>query len=439
MTSSLPFSFESTNRELEIARTHVRNGRLADAEIAYRKALDEHPDATEPLRFLANAALSRGDAAEAVVLLSHAAQTNRNDIWVLLELGVAYRSAQRMDEARSVFERAVESSQGGNTTARLLLANVYELDGRSEMALLQYFRAILDAQTNGQWLNDSTTEPGLRQLVRHAMQFVDAGRHDLFEKTLEPFRQGINAARLGRVDTALATYLRERAEPPADPRQKPTFLYIPDPHAVCFPDIAAFDWLVNWAAHASSLDAEALACIESTTEAATSAAPFSLGAMSATQGDGSMATEVRRLPFYQRGIFQDSVRAMAPQLSRLLDSAPLVRIPNYAPNAEILTLPVGSDTVTLRGRTNAFCTMIVAFAGSAPLKVTVGGESRQLPPGQPLAFDPSFGFDYAAGDAPVRALAFEVWNPSISPLERDALTALTRAVVNFDSQLQNLA
>lgn len=439
MTSSLPFSFESTSRELEIARTHVRNGRLADAEIAYRKALDGHPDQAEPLRFLANAALSRGDAAEAVALLSRAAQTNRNDIWVLLELGVAYRSAQRMDEARSVFERAVESSQGGNTTARLLLANVYELDGRPEMALLQYFRAILDAQANGQWLNDATTEPGLRQLVRHAMQYVDTGRHDLFEKALEPFRQGINAARLGRVDTALATYLHERAEAPSDPRQKPTFLYIPDPHAACFPDITAFDWLVDWATHASSLDAEALACVERTAEEATSTTPFSLDAMTAAHGDGAMTTGARGLPFYQRGIFQDSVRTLAPQLSRLLDSAPLVRIPNYAPNAEILTLGAGRGTVTHRGRTNAFCTMVVVFAGSAPLRITVGGESRQLSAGQPLAFDPSFGFDYAAGDAPVRALVSEVWNPGISPLERDALTALVHAVVDFDTRLQNLA
>src|SRR6185437_14697438 len=332
MASESPFTFESTtSSELEIARTHVRQGNLAEAERVYRQVVDTQPDQVEALRFLANAALSRGEPGTAVGMLSRAAEVNRNDLWVLLELGVAYRSAQRMDEARSVFEHAMELSQGGNTTARLLLANVYELDGRPEMALPQYFRAILDAQAQGQWLNDSTTEPGLRQLVRHAMRYVDVGRHDLFGNALEPFRKGINAARLGRVDATLATYLHERPEAPADPRQKPSFLYIPDPGATCFPDIAAFDWLAGWSARASSLNSEALACIKGMAEEVTDVAPFNLDAMTATHDAGSVPAVEQRIPFYQRGIFRDAMRGLAPQLSGLLEAAPLVRIPNYAP------------------------------------------------------------------------------------------------------------
>ena len=441
MTSDQPFTFESTtNSDLEIARTFVRQGNLAEAERIYRQVAAAQPDQVEALRFLANAALSRGAPGEAVAMLSRAAQANRNDIWVLLELGVAYRSAQRMDEARSVFERALETSQGRNTTARLLLANVYELDDRPEMALLQYFRAILDAQANGQWLNDSTTEPGLRQLVKHAIQYVDAGRHDLFGRALEPFRRGINAARLGRIDTALAIYLHQSGETSADPRQRPTFLYIPDPGAICFPDTSGFGWLAGWSARASSLDDEALACIDNVMEEPTDPAPFSLSAMTGALGADNTSGGERRILFYQRGIVQDTIRAQAPQLFELLDSAPLARIQNYAPNVEILLLHPGFSTPARRGRTNAFCMIVVGFEGSAPLQVTVGGESRQLQAGQALAFDPSFGFEYAAiGDVPSRALVLEVWNPGISPLERDALSALTAAVVDFDSRLQELA
>ena len=69
----------------------------------------------------------------------------------------------------------------------------------------------------------------------------------------------------------------------------------------------------------------------------------------------------------------------------------------------------------------------------------MGGESRQLIAGRSLVFDPSFGFDYAVGDGLAFALVFEVWNPGISRLERDALTALIQAVVDFDSRLQDLA
>lgn len=441
MTSDSPFTFESTtSSELEIARTRVRQGNLAEAERIYRQVAVAQPDQVEALRFLANAALSRGDPGEAVALLSRAARANRNDVWVLLELGIAYRSAQRMDEARSVFECALESSQGRNTTARLLLAHVYELDGRSEMALLQYFRAILDAQAHGQWMDDSTTEPGLRQLVKHAMQYVDVGRHALFGNALEPFRRGINAARLGRVDTALAVYLRERAEPPPDPRQKPTFLLIPDLGKACFVDCTRFDWLADWSARVSSLDGEALACISSMAEQSIDFAPFSLNSMTAVSGGDTSAAGKKWAPLYQRGIVQGAIRTHAPHLSDLLDVAPLVRIPNYAPDVAILGLSPGIGTQTRRGRTNAFCTLVVGFDGGAPLQVTVGGESRQLRGGQALAFDPSFGFEYAAiGNALSCALILEVWNPGISPLERDALTALTTAVLDFDSRLQELS
>ena len=225
-----------------------------------------------------------------------------------------------------------------------------------------------------------------------------------------------------------------------DPRQKPTFLYISDPVAACFPDIAAFDWISEWSASVSSLNNEAHACIENMTEkTADVVTPFRLDAMTAEHNTGSAVVPEQRIPFYQRGMFQDSMRDRAPQLSTLLDSAPLVRIPNYAPSAEILVLQSGIGTATLRGRTNAFCTAVTTFAGSAPLKITVGNESQHVAAGETLVFDPSFGFAYAADDAPACALVFEVWNQGISPLERDALTALIRAVVDFDSRLQNLA
>ncbi|MGH8192436.1 MAG: tetratricopeptide repeat protein [Rhodanobacteraceae bacterium] len=440
MTSDPSFTFESTtNSELEIARTHVRQGNLADAEQVYRQVAATQPDQVEALRFLANAALSRGNPGEAVALLSRAAKADRNDVGVLLELGVAYRSAQRMDEARSVFERATELSQGHNSTARLLLANVFELDDRPEMALPHYFRAILDAQAAGQWLNDSTTEPGLRQLVQHAMQYVTTGRRNLFHGALEPFRRGINAARLGRVDAALAAYLRDRTEPPADPRQQPTFLYIPDLGAKCFLDTASFDWLPGWSVRAATLGDEALAC---TTPAAETASPplFSLEAMKGGQNAVIAPASEQQVPLYRRGAFDDRIRNRAPRLSETIDLAPLVHIPKYGPDAAILVLHPGVRTTPRRGRTNAFCTIVVAFSGSSPLQVMVGGETRQMRAAESLAFDPSFEFEYAAvGDAQARALILDVWNPNISPLERDALTALTAAVVDFDARLRDLA
>lgn len=439
MPSDTSFSFESTNRELGTARTHLKQGRLVEAEQAYRNVAAVEPDQIEALRFLANAALSRGDPGEAVAVLSRAAQADRNNIGVLLELGVAYRSGQRMDEARYVFERALELTQGRHTTARLLLANVFELDDRPEVALLHYFRAILDAQSAGQWLSDQTTEQGLHGLVQHAMQYVAAGRRNLFEAALTPFRRGINAVRLGRVDTALATYLLDRTEPPADPRQRPTFLYLPELGATCFHDTAAFDWLDDCAARMASLDNEALSCLSVGVE---SSGPllFSLEAMTANDSASVSPAKEQHIFLYQRGVPLDTVQQHAPRLLALIDSTPLIHIPRYGPDAAIIALQPGARSAPRRGRTNAFCSIVVAFSGSAPMRVTVGGESRELMATESLVFDPSFEYEYAAsGDGQARALIFDVWRPDISPLEREALTALTAAVLDFDARLQDLA
>jgi aspartate beta-hydroxylase len=440
MPSDHPFSFESTDRELDIAHAHMRNGRLADAENAYRRVLVEHPGQTEALRFIANAALSRGDPAEAVALLSRAVQADRSDAGVLLELGVAYRTARRMDEARSVFELALELNRGRNTTARLMLANVLELDQRPDMALLNYFRAIIDAQAAGQWLDDATTEPGLRTLVRHAMRYVASGRRELFESVLEPFRSGINAARLGRVDAALAIYLREQPLPTEVPLQRPTFLYFPNLGTDRFLDNARFDWLVEWSRRAACLDAEAATCLDSGKTSGAAAPIFSLESMTVGSPLNSASVGASWAVLYQHGMQQDGMQRHAPGLSTLLDSAPLVRIPDYAPDAAILALPPGTRTPPRYGRTNAFCTVVIAFAGSPPLHVTVGGETVQLQAGETRIFDPSFEFAYAsASDAQTRALVFDVWNPNVASLERDAVAALAATAITFDRRLLDLA
>jgi aspartate beta-hydroxylase len=442
MPPSQPFSFESTDRTLDAARTHARNGHLADAESLYKKVLGEHPDQVEALRFTANAALSRGNASEAVALLSRAAQADRNDAGVLLDLALAYRVGRRLDEARSVLELALELSHGRNTTARLMLANILELDNRPDVALLNYFRAILDAQAAGQWLDDTTTEPGLRNTVRHAMQYVSTGRRSLFDGALAPLRKGINAARLGRIDTALAVYLLEQPRPTTSTDQRPSFLYVQGLGANRFIDSTSFAWLGEWATKVAALDVEAIACIDDAKQADTYVPAFSLEAMTAT-GSGNAAAAppaAHWAVLYQRGALQDTIRRHAPRIFELLEAAPVVQIPDYAPDAVILALPEATHSPSNRGRTNAFCTVVVAFSGSSPLLVTVGQETRRLQAGETLVFDSSFGFSFsAAGDAQARALVFEIWNPNVSSVERDALAALAITATAFDRRLQDLA
>ncbi|HEX6613089.1 MAG TPA: tetratricopeptide repeat protein [Rhodanobacteraceae bacterium] len=437
MSPDPQFTISTSSREVENAHRLMREGRLAEAEQAFARVLEIQPGHTEALRFLANAALARGAAGEAVDLLNRAAAADRNDIGVLMELGVAYRAADRRDESRYVLERALQASGGRNTSARLLLANVLELDQRPELALAHYFRAILDAQGAGQWLGDDSTEPGLRQLVRHAMRYVAHGRRALFDAALQPVR-GRGAA-LDRVERALADYLRETREPRADSRQRPTFLYVPGLGATPFLDPARCAWLDGLAQRIAGAGDEIAACLASPEAApADTASPFSLGSLLAAQTPDVKPAE-RRVPVYQRGLLHDAPRRLAPRLLEALAAAPMVHIARHGPDAELIEIAARARSGLRHGRSNSRCGVAIAPADGAPVRVLAGGEARALQAGQSVLFDPSFGVEYVNdGDAPARLLAFEVWHPDLSMDERDALTALTAAVVEFDARVQDL-
>lgn len=421
------------------AREHAKAGRLQDAERAFRSVLADNPTSTEALRFVANAALAHGNPGEAVDLLNRAADSNRSDPDILLELGAAYRAGERYDAARYVLERAITIRGGRNPVARLLLGSVLESDRREELATLHYFRSILEAQAASRWLNDSTTEPGLRGLVRHAMRFIAGQRRSAYDNKLATLRSQHPAADFARVDRGLATYLRESTERPADPAQKPTFLWIPELETSRFPDPAKMDWLSACVSMVCKLDAELAACAEAHPAAAP--AMFSLENMTRTAPVTSRDTpQMRdRTPVYQRGLLSEQARLHAPKLLTAIEAAPLIWIPGNGPDAEIISLDAGRSLETRFGRSNARLVAVIASSSSANNDVIIGGERRILRAGEMLVFDPSFGYQYTnTGGGLSRIVAFEFWHPDLTYAERDAIRVVTETAVEFDAKLQEL-
>lgn len=421
------------------AREYVKQGKLQDAERAFRNVLATNPDHPEALRFLANAALARGNPAEAVNMLTKAVDSDRNDSGLLLELGIAYRAGQRLDAARYVFERVVTMGSDHRAPARLLLANVLELDQRPELALPQYFLAILEAQHAGRWLDDSTTDPGLRQLVRHAMDYVARERRALFERDLQRLRWDGALEPASRVNRALSIYLRERKELPADPFQKPTFLYVPDMETGRFLEARQFPWLNGCSQRMARLTSEVDACLNAAA-ASSSSNPFGLDTL---LGSAETRAEPPKTPslvsIYKRGTPAENADSCATQLMAILDSTPLVRIHRHGPDAEIVALDPGVTLPVSYGRTNSRVVVAICMETSADLDVVVGGERTVLEAGQTVIFDSTFGYEYSnRSTSPCRALTFEVWHPDLSRLEQKAIETLTATAVDFDASLQEL-
>jgi hypothetical protein len=64
--------------------------------------------------------------------------------------------------------------------ARLHFGALLERSGEQRQALLQFARALRDAQSKGRWTNPSTTPEPLRPLVEHAVRVFRTGRRALF-------------------------------------------------------------------------------------------------------------------------------------------------------------------------------------------------------------------------------------------------------------------
>lgn len=443
----MPSDSSSTPRmaapTIAAAQALVRAGRLAEAEQAFRQVLVTEPEQVPALRFLAGAALRRGAAGEAIDLLNRAAQVDRNDIGTLMELGIAYRVADRMDAARYVLERALELGGGRDSTVRVLLANVLELDQRPELALLHYFRAILEAQRAGLWFDDGTTPPGLRPLVNHAMAYVGAGRRSLFESTLQAWREHTVSSTPNRIDRALGGYLRDRREAPVDPRQRPTLLYIPDLGTSSLPALPQPAWLTTLLEKVATTGAEVDTCLRwAARNAPTTLPSLTPAGADNPQADNAAATTLgeRQALIQVCGTVPDAARRHAPQLLSALATAPLMRIPRYAPDTTIIALPPGAHTATVYSRSNAGCSVVVGLPGSAGIEITIGTDKHRLEAGGAIIGDGSYGMDYAnSGATEARLLVFDIWHPGLSTAEQQALTALLAAIVDFDTRLQELA
>src|SRR5688572_32116285 len=90
----------------------------------------------------------------------------------------------------SVAEAAGHSTAGSAPEALLERARAMEERKLFGDALLSYYRAIIESQRKGRWLDQATTPPGLLSLVAHAMRFVKAGRRKAFDLVLDPvYRQ----------------------------------------------------------------------------------------------------------------------------------------------------------------------------------------------------------------------------------------------------------
>ncbi len=415
---------------------HARNKDMLLAEQSYWRLLHANPQDVEALQFLAAEHLARGDTDKGITLLTQARDAQPNDPATWHHLGAAQLECGNVALAAQSLRHAVQISPT-MFVARLRLATALEALEQPAEALLAYFRAINDAQAQGRWLSDATTAPALRQSVKYAMDYVDAGRKQIFESVLDPLRQRYGLSELKRVSQCLAIYLGEQPANLPDLRQQPKFLYFPGIPSQPFYPRDRFHWQAELESSSGIVREELLAIMEQPQALEAflqSGQPSAGGVLLTSSSDQAAAWDAYF--FYRHGNRYDENCKRCPHTAELLDSMPLVRIREHAPETLFSVLSPGTHIMPHRGVTNTRLVTHLPLIVPSDCALRVGGELHEWKQGQCVTFDDTFEHEaWNRSDRTRVVLIIDSWNPDLSEAERAAVTDLVCAIGDLNREV----
>lgn len=381
----------------------------------------DDPLALDPaaLKAAALSALRAADPARARALLEQAARLTPQDGGVQFQLARA-REASGDPEGALAADLAAVRLEPAHALARLHLAMGLERKGEPRQALAHFTRALRDAQVSGHWLDAASTPAALQPLVEHAVEVVRRGRREYLEQLLEPLIAKYGRTALERVQAAIRIYLGEQQASYPDPRQRPTFFYIPGLPASAYFDRRLFAWLPEYEALFAPITAELEPLLGTST---TRERVFHSGELaSANLRGGAAAPSWDGYYFYRYGERREENCAACPVTARALDALPLIRIRQHGPEVLFSVFTAGTHLLPHRGVTNARAVSHLPLIVPGDCALRVGGEVHAWGEGRVVVFDDTYEHEAWNRSDRVRVvLIADIWNPHLSEAERAAV------------------
>ncbi len=423
----------TTDLRGEVQR-HLAAGDLRRAREVSAALLARDPADTDGQVLHASVLMAGGDWRAAAELLEPAAGREDAPYPVAARYAICRAALGDPRAAAPAFRKAL-AARPADFTLRLAYGETLDTLGEGDAAVQALFRAVCDAQKQGQWLSDASTPPGLRERVRQAMRRIDAGRQAAFMRVLEPHLAAFGPEAMRRVVEALEMYLGLRVAPPRDQRQQPKFFWMPSLPPVTFFDRALFPWYEALEARTDAIRAEALARLQEarglepflgTTDKAVEAA-YLAGDESSRAWDAYF--------FFRHGARFDAHHAACPRTSAALDDVPLTRIREHAPEVLYSVLAPRSHITPHHGVTNTrVVTHLPLVIPEGDCAIVVGGDTHRWQQGRCITFDDSMQHEaWNRSDETRVVMILDTWNPYLEEPERIALGDLVERIGDFNA------
>jgi aspartyl/asparaginyl beta-hydroxylase (cupin superfamily) len=365
--------------------------------------------------------LARGTAQQAHVLFERATQTDPSHPELWSNLASALRALGRRQEERDALEKALA------------------LDPRHLPSLLQKGGLLLDLgdarnaarvfQNALATIPPGTTPPAAVQaIVERARQAVKADQAALgaaLEEALAPLRERYGGQTQRRVELCLQMLTGERTA--YFPR--PTFMYFPEIPAIEFFPRADFPWLDAVEAATDEIRSELTSVLISDRPGLEPYIDYPSGVPVDQWKELNRSRRWSAYFLWNQSQPQPAHIARCPRTAAVLAEVPRCDVAGRGPTAFFSILDAGTKIPAHTGVTNTRLTVHLPLIVPPHCAFRVGGTTRELVPGQAWVFDDTIEHEaWNHSDSPRAILIFDIWNPFLSPAERDMVRTATELV-----------
>lgn len=418
----------SSEVEPLIARAQVaeRAGLSSEAAQLWDAVLARAPDHPKALLQAGRRLMERGDLAGAIDRLRRAETADPRDADAPLHLGLAHNTKGELDLALAALDRAL-AIDPYFFMALLFKASVLERMNQPRQAASVYANAIKIAPA------PDRLPPSLRQGLERAR---DAVRHN--SESMADFLRArtaeVRARRTGedlrRFDECLDILAGVKKRQLPDP----ILLYYPSLPAIPFFGREHFPWLREVEAATDTI------CEELAVVLHEEQAEFAPYIQYASGAPVNQWVELNHSPawstffLWRDGVRQDRNCERCPKTAALLGRLPLAHQRGYGPTAMFSVLAPKTHIPAHTGSSNARLIVHLPLVLPEGCSFRVGNETREWRMGEAWVFDDSIEHEaWNKSDQTRVILIFDVWNPLLSPAERELVETLMIALNEYSA------
>jgi aspartyl/asparaginyl beta-hydroxylase (cupin superfamily) len=400
----------------------MQAGRMDEAARLWAQVLELEPEHPQALFYLAQYRLMQKDVAGAILLLDRAAKGDPSAPAIPLNLSFVHRARDDSPAELAALDRAL-ALDPYYLPALLAKGAALERIGRFRQAARSYKNALAIAPPPEQ------LAPELQKHLAAARGAVARNAEEL-DRHLQPVLEDVHArwreagGRFGACKEALLG--RQKIY-----TQQPTLLHFPELPAIQFYRNEDFSWLAELEARTAEIRDELLR-ITGSEKDFQPYVQFSAGVPVNQWTDLNHSPRWSAYFLWEDGKRQEAHSAECPRTAAIVERMPLAKIPGYAPAVFFSVLEPHTRIPPHTGATNIRLIVHLPLIVPEGCYFRVGNDTREVVPGKAWVFDDTIEHEaWNDSDSPRVVLIFDIWNPLLTPMERELASALLAGLDSY--------